>query len=135
MSKSAGNSIGLKDSASEIKKKVQKMFTDPNHLKIEDPGQVEGNMVFTFLDVFDPRKDEVAELKAHYQRGGLGDGTLKVRLTEVLENLIGPIRQRREEFEKDRGEVMNLLFKGSNDAREVAAQTLKEIREAMHLNY
>ena len=135
MRKSRGNSIGLRDTHAEIKKKVQKMFTDPNHIRIEDPGQVEGNMVFTFLDVFDPRKEEVEALKAHYRRGGLGDGTLKVRLTEVLEELIAPIRTRRAEFEKDKGEVMRLLLMGSQDAREVAAQTLKEIREAMHLNY
>jgi tryptophanyl-tRNA synthetase len=135
MSKSRGNSIGLKDSAAEIKKKVQKMYTDPNHLKIEDPGQVEGNMVFTFLDAFDTRKEEVEALKEHYRRGGLGDGTLKVRLTGVLDELIAPIRERRAEFEKDKGEVMNMLLKGSMDAREVAAKTLAEIREAMHLNY
>jgi tryptophanyl-tRNA synthetase len=135
MSKSAGNAILLKDSADEIKKKVQKMFTDPGHLRIQDPGKIEGNTVFTFLDIFDPRKEEVAGLKEHYQRGGLGDGTLKVRLTEVLEEMIGPLRRRREEHEAHKDEVMKLLLEGSEKARSVAAKTLKEIRQAMHLNY
>lgn len=135
MSKSLNNAIYLKDSADEIKKKVRLMYTDPNHLKVEDPGQVEGNVVFTFLDLFDPNKAEVEALKEHYRRGGLGDGVLKQRLTGVMENMIGPMRARREEYAKDKGEVMRILLKGTEDARQVAAQTLSEIRHAMKLVY
>lgn len=135
MSKSLNNAIYLKDSADEIKKKVRLMYTDPNHLKVEDPGQVEGNVVFTFLDLFDPNKAEVEALKDHYRRGGLGDGVLKQRLTGVMENMIGPMRTRREEYAKDKGEVMRILLKGTEDARQVAAQTLSEIRHSMKLVY
>lgn len=133
MSKSAGNAILLSDSTELINSKVQKMYTDPNHLRISDPGQVEGNVVFAFLDIFDPNKSELEELKAHYRRGGLGDGSLKRRLADLLENFIGPIRTRRQEYEKDPAEVMNICLKGSKKARERAQQTLKEVREAMAL--
>lgn len=133
MSKSRNNAIYLGDSTKEIKAKVQKMYTDPNHLKVEDPGTVEGNVVFSFLDVFDPNKEQVEELKAHYRRGGLGDGVLKQRLVGVLEEFIAPIRERRKLYESDPGEVMNIIRKGSLVAREKAAQTLKEVREAMKL--
>jgi tryptophanyl-tRNA synthetase len=133
MSKSLGNTIMLSDSHKDIKAKVQKMYTDSNHLKIEDPGQVEGNVVFSFLDVFDPDKAAVAELKEHYRRGGLGDGTLKQRLTGVLEEVIAPMRTRREEYAKDPAEVMRMCFKGSDQAREKAAQTLAKVREVMRL--
>jgi len=133
MSKSAGNAILLSDSADTIKAKVQKMYTDPNHLKVSDPGKVEGNVVFSFLDVFDNDKTALEELKAHYRRGGLGDGTLKQRLTGILEDFIGPIRRRREEFARDPQEVLNICMKGSHKARARAAQTLQEVREAMAL--
>lgn len=133
MSKSAGNAILLSDTADMIKSKVQKMYTDSNHLKVSDPGQVEGNVVFSFLDVFDTNKVELEELKAHYRRGGLGDGTLKQRLTGILEEFIGPIRRRREEYAKDPKHVMEICMKGSHKARERASQTLKEVREAMAL--
>lgn len=135
MSKSAGNSIGLKDSFDELKKKVNAMYTDPGHLRVEDPGQVEGNMVFVFLDYFDPAKSEVETLKEHYRRGGLGDGVLKKRLLGVLEDFLSPIRQRRQEFAKDKGEVMRILKAGSQQAREAAANTLREVRAAMYLEY
>jgi tryptophanyl-tRNA synthetase len=135
MSKSGGNAIYLKDSADELKKKVRQMYTDANHLKVEDPGQVEGNVVFTFLDTFDPNKEEVAALKDHYRRGGLGDGVLKQRLTGILETQFAPIRARREEFAKDKGEVMRQLLVSSEKARQVAATTLAEVRKAMKLNY
>ncbi|MNL08317.1 Tryptophan--tRNA ligase 2 [compost metagenome] len=133
MSKSAGNAIMLSDSFNDIKAKVQKMYTDPNHLKVSDPGQVEGNVVFSFLDVFDPDKAAVEELKAHYRRGGLGDGVLKQRLTGILEDFIAPIRKRREDYAKDREEVLRLCFKGSEQAREKANQTLTQVREVMKL--
>ncbi|MGZ3743521.1 MAG: tryptophan--tRNA ligase [Pseudobdellovibrionaceae bacterium] len=133
MSKSAGNAILLSDSAEMIKSKVQKMYTDPNHLRIADPGQVEGNVVFSFLDIFDPDKSAVEELKAHYRRGGLGDGTLKQRLSGILEDFISPIRRRRQEYEKDPAEVMSICMKGSQKARERVQQTTKEVREVMAL--
>ncbi|HFF4556963.1 TPA: tryptophan--tRNA ligase, partial [Acinetobacter baumannii] len=107
MSKSLGNTIVLNASDKDIKKAVNAMYTDPNHLRIEDPGQVEGNIVFTYLDAFDPNKEEVEELKAHYRRGGLGDGTVKKRLEGVLKELITPIRERREELAKDPDYIMD----------------------------
>ncbi|WP_413613024.1 tryptophan--tRNA ligase [Bdellovibrio sp. HCB-110] len=131
MSKSLGNSISLAEPFDQIKKKVQKMYTDPNHLHINDPGKVEGNVVFTFLDAFDPNIEEVDKLKEHYRRGGLGDGTLKQRLTQVLEEMIAPIRQRREEFAKDKGEVLEICRKCSEQARAVAAQTVSEMKKIM----
>ncbi|WP_347356069.1 tryptophan--tRNA ligase [Bdellovibrio sp.] len=131
MSKSLGNAIYLSDDADVIKKKVQKMYTDPGHLKIEDPGKVEGNVVFSFLDVFDPRKDEVAALKEHYQRGGLGDGTLKVRLTEVLNTIIAPMRERRAQYAQDPQAVLKICKEGSLKAQEKTRQTLKEMKALM----
>jgi tryptophanyl-tRNA synthetase len=135
MSKSLGNCIFLSDSAKDIEKKVKKMYTDPNHLRVEDPGQVEGNPVFTYLDVFDPDKESLAEMKAHYQRGGLGDSVVKKRLNEVLQELLEPIRTRREEFAKEPQEVMQMLQKGIIRAREVTSRTLTEVRAAMGINY
>ncbi|ASD64928.1 tryptophan--tRNA ligase [Bdellovibrio bacteriovorus] len=131
MSKSLGNAIYLSDDADTIKKKVQKMYTDPGHIRIEDPGKVEGNVVFSFLDVFDPRKDEVAALKEHYQRGGLGDGTLKVRLTEVLNTIIAPMRERRAQYAQDPQAVLKICKEGSLKAQEKTRQTLKEMKAIM----
>lgn len=135
MSKSLGNTIQLGESADMLKKKVNSMYTDPNHLKIEDPGQVEGHVVFMFLDLFDPNKTELEELKAHYRRGGLGDGVLKKRLFEILEALIAPIRTRRKEFEADPAFVKQVLVDGTRAAREVAAQKMGEMKAAMKLVY
>ncbi|QDK39291.1 tryptophan--tRNA ligase [Bdellovibrio sp. NC01] len=135
MSKSLGNAIYLGDSADDIRKKVNLMYTDPNHLKVSDPGTVEGNVVFSFLDVFDANQTEVEELKAHYRRGGLGDGVLKKRLVEILEALIAPMRQRREQYQKDPAFVKDLLRNGTNNARQVAATTLLEVRSAMGIVY
>lgn len=135
MSKSLNNGIYLSDSAEEIEKKVMKMFTDPNHIRIEDPGQIEGNVVFTYLDIFDSDKEKVAELKEHYQRGGLGDMTIKRYLNEVLQDYLAPIRERREEFAKDPEFVMNILKEGSQKAERVAAATLAEVKAAMGINY
>nr|BFD58333.1 tryptophan--tRNA ligase [Bdellovibrio sp. CKG001]BFD61762.1 tryptophan--tRNA ligase [Bdellovibrio sp. HM001]BFD65588.1 tryptophan--tRNA ligase [Bdellovibrio sp. HAGR004] len=131
MSKSLGNAIYLSDDADTIKKKVQKMYTDPGHIRIEDPGKVEGNVVFSFLDVFDPRKDEVAALKEHYQRGGLGDGTLKVRLTEVLNTIIAPMRERRAQYAQDPQAVLKICKEGSLKAQTKVHQTLKEMKSLM----
>ena len=135
MSKSLGNGIYLGDSEKDVKAKIMKMYTDPNHIRVEDPGQVEGNVVFTYLDVFDPRKDEVAELKEHYKRGGLGDVKLKNRLNEVMQEMLLPIRTKRAEFEKDPAEVYNMLKLGSEKAEQIAAKTLDEVKDAMGINY
>ena len=135
MSKSLGNAIFLSDSADEVAKKVKSMYTDPGHLRVEDPGKVEGNPVFTYLDAFAPDKKKVEELKAHYQRGGLGDVVLKRYLLEVLQAFLEPIRARRAEHSKDLSSVMQMLFKGSEKASEVAAATLKEVRHAMGIDY
>ncbi|KRM57366.1 tryptophan--tRNA ligase [Ligilactobacillus animalis] len=135
MSKSLGNAIYLADDADTLRKKVMSMYTDPNHIHIEDPGQIEGNMVFTYLDIFDPDKQKVAELKEHYQAGGLGDVKIKRYLNEVLEAQLGPIRQRREEFAKDTPSVYTMLKEGSQKANAVAEQTLAEVRAAIGVNY
>lgn len=135
MSKSLGNGIYLSDSADEIQKKVMSMYTDPNHIHVEDPGQVEGNVVFTYLDVFDEDKEKVQELKDHYQRGGLGDVKLKRYLNEVLQAHLEPIRERREEMAKDPDYVMAILKEGSEYAERIAAKTLDEVKQAMGINY
>jgi tryptophanyl-tRNA synthetase len=135
MSKSLGNAIYLGDSAADLKKKVNAMYTDPNHLKVEDPGTVEGHVVFTFLDVFDTNKEEVEALKAHYRRGGLGDGVLKKRLLEILEGTLAPMRTRREEYSKDMGYVREILRSGTEEARQVAAKTLSDVKKAMGIVY
>lgn len=113
MSKSLGNAIYLADDAKTVQKKVMSMYTDPNHIHVEDPGKVEGNTVFTYLDVFDPDKDKVAELKAEYQKGGLGDVKIKRYLNKVLEAELAPIRERREKFAQDEDAVYEMLLEGS----------------------
>lgn len=135
MSKSLGNAIFLSDTADEVAKKVMNMYTDANHIRVSDPGQVEGNVVFTYLDIFDTNKNEIAALKAHYQRGGLGDVTLKKRLIAVLNDLLEPIRNRRAEFAKDPKAVMAILHAGTKEAQKVAEQTMADVRRVMHLNY
>jgi tryptophanyl-tRNA synthetase len=135
MSKSLGNALPLSASPDEIRQAVKMMFTDPNHLRVQDPGQVEGNVVFTYLDVFDQDRAAVEELKAHYRSGGLGDMVIKRRLEEILQTLLEPIRTRREEFARDPAEVMAILKQGTHKAREAAAQTLHEVKGAMGLNY
>ena len=135
MSKSLGNSIALGASADEISKAIKMMYTDPKHLRVDDPGQVEGNVVFSFLDAFEPDTARVDELKAHYRRGGLGDSVLKKMLNERLQEVIAPMRAERERFGADRGEVLNILRRGTDKAREAAAQTLHEVKAALGLNY
>lgn len=144
MSKSLGNCIYLSDTQEDLKKKVMGMFTDPGHLKVEDPGKVEGNCVFTYLDAFCQEADFaefwpdyacLQEVKDHYTRGGLGDVKCKKFLLNVLNARLEPIRARRAEYEKDIPEVYNILKKGSEVAREVAAQTLWEMKDAMKINY
>jgi tryptophanyl-tRNA synthetase len=144
MSKSLGNCIYLSDSPSDIKKKVQSMFTDPTHLRIEDEGHTENNPVFLYLDAFCrdehfaaflPTYANLDEMKAHYRRGGLGDGVVKKFLNEILQAELAPIRTKREELSKDIGEVFAMLRRGSLAAREVAARTLDEVKSAMGINY
>jgi tryptophanyl-tRNA synthetase len=133
MSKSLGNVINLSDPADAVARKVRGMFTDPRHLRVEDPGTVEGNPVFAYLDAFDPEPAAVAALKARYRAGGLGDVVVKARLTEVLDALLTPIRRRRAEWAQDLGEVGRLLDEGTARGRAVAAATLVEVRRAMRL--
>lgn len=137
MSKSLNNGIYLADDADTLKKKVMSMYTDPDHIKVEDPGKIEGNMVFHYLDVFGRPEDatEIAEMKEQYQRGGLGDVKTKRYLLEILDRELRPIRERRLEFAKDMGEVYSILEKGSERARNVAAQTLDEVKSAMGITY
>ena len=144
MSKSLGNCIYLKDSADEIKRKVFMMYTDPNHIKIEDPGKVEGNTVFTYLDVFCedehfekylPEYKNLDELKDHYRRGGLGDVKIKKFLNNILQDLLRPIRERREELAKNPEKVMKILEEGSKEAIKDANKTLEEVKKAMQINY
>ena len=144
MSKSLGNCIYLAEEPEDIKKKVMSMFTDPNHLRVEDPGQVEGNPVFIYLDAFSkpeyfaeflPEYSGMDELKEHYTRGGLGDVKVKKFLNNVMQETLEPIRNRRKELEKDIPAVYEILKKGSDEAREVAAQTLSEVKSAMRINY
>ncbi len=135
MSKSLGNAIFLSDPADVVAQKVMSMYTDPGHVHVNDPGKIEGNVVFTFLDEFDPDKDEVAALKAHYQRGGLGDVKLKERLIDVLNTFLDPIRTRRAEFAKDPGVVMKIVLDGTKKTYAVAEQTMHDVRKAMYLDY
>lgn len=144
MSKSLGNCIYLADSADDVKKKIMSMYTDPEHLQVSDPGHLEGNTVFTYLDAFCrpehferylPEYANLDELKAHYQRGGLGDVKVKKFLNNIVQEELDPIRQRRKEYEKDIPEVYQILKRGSEAAREVAAQTLSEVKSAMKINY
>jgi len=144
MSKSLGNCIYLSEDPEEVRKKVMSMYTDPNHLKVSDPGQVEGNTVFTYLDAFCtdehfqrylPEYANLDELKAHYMRGGLGDVKVKKFLNSVLQEELEPIRARRKEYEKDIAYVYQILKEGSEKARAKAAQTLDEVKSAMKINY
>ena len=135
MSKSLGNAIYLADDAKTVQKKVMSMYTDPNHIHVEDPGKIEGNTVFTYLDVFDPDKDKVAELKEEYHKGGLGDVKIKRYLNKVIEAELAPIRERREKFAQDEDAVYEMLLEGSKKANKVANETLQQVRDAIGLNY
>lgn len=144
MSKSIGNCIYLSDTADEVRKKVMGMYTDPLHLQVSDPGHLEGNTVFIYLDAFCrqehferylPEYAGLDELKAHYQRGGLGDVKVKKFLNNVLQEELEPVRSRRKEYEKDIPAIYDILKKGSGEAREVAAQTLSDVKRAMKINY
>lgn len=135
MSKSLNNGIYLADSFEEMRAKVMKMYTDPDHIRVEDPGKIEGNVVFAYLDVFAEDKEKVAEMKAHYQKGGLGDVAVKKYLVEEMDKVLKPIRERREELAKNPEAIYAILRKGSEKAEKVAAQTLKELKQAMKIDY
>lgn len=135
MSKSMGNAIFLSDSSEVIKKKIQRMHSDPNHLRIEDPGNVEASLAFTYLDCFDPDAFALEELKQKYRKGGVGDAAIKKRLNELLQAFLEPIRKKREFYAKDPYEVMKLLQKGTDQANLIADRTLREVRHAMGLDY
>ena len=144
MSKSLGNCIYLADTADDVKKKIMSMYTDPDHIKVTDPGKLEGNAVFTYLDAFAtdghfkaflPEYANLDELKAHYTRGGLGDMKVKKFLNEVVQSILEPIRTRRKEFEKDIPAVYEILKRGSEKAEKAAAATLSEVKSAMKINY
>lgn len=144
MSKSLNNCIYLSDTEDEVKKKIMSMFTDPNHLRVEDPGCVEGNPVFIYLDAFCrdehfekfwPEYKNLDEVKAHYMRGGLGDVKVKRFLNNVIQSELEPIRARRKEYEKNIPEVYRILQEGSIRAEKVAAQTLADVKAAMRINY
>ena len=135
MSKSLNNAIYLADSADVITKKVMQMFTDPDHIRVEDPGKIEGNTVFAYLDIFDNDKEKVQELKSHYKKGGLGDVKVKRYFNDVLQAVLEPIRTRREEFAKDPDAVMAMVREGTQRARETAAVTMAEVRTAMKIDY
>lgn len=144
MSKSLGNCIYLADPEDVVRQKIMSMYTDPEHIQVSDPGHIEGNTVFTYLDAFSkpehfaeylPEYQNLEELKAHYERGGLGDVKIKKFLNNVIQEELAPIRARRAEFEKDIPAVYEILRKGSEVARETAAQTLSEVKRAMKINY
>lgn len=135
MSKSLNNGIYISDEPDVIKKKVMSMYTDPNHIKVSDPGKVEGNTVFTYLDVFCKDKEYLEELKKQYRKGGLGDVKIKEYLNEVLQEELEPIRKRRKELEENKEEIYKILKDGSDRARKVAMETLKEVREAIGIEY
>lgn len=133
-SKSLGNAISLSATPDEIRAAVRAMFTDPDHLRVSDPGRVEGNVVFAHLDAFDPNRDEVEELKAHYRAGGLGDMVVKRRLEEILQNMLEPIRRRRAAFAADPAAALVILDEGTARTRETAATVLADVSAAFHLN-
>ncbi|KDN26283.1 tryptophanyl-tRNA synthetase [Vibrio fortis] len=134
MSKSMGNAINLGASEKEISTAVKSMYTDPNHLRVEDPGTVEGNVVFTYLDAFHPDKNDVEQLKEHYRRGGLGDGTTKKVLEECLQEMLRPIRARRSEYLNDKAQLLEILSIGSQRSREKTAKVLFDVKDVFGLN-
>ncbi len=144
MSKSLGNCIYLKDDEKTLKQKIMSMYTDPEHINVSDPGHLEGNAVFTYLDAFAtdeqvaaffPEYQTLADMKEHYTKGGLGDMKCKKLLNSIMQEMLKPIRERREEFEKDKGELLNMLRKGTDHAVEVSNETLKLVRNAIGIDY
>lgn len=134
MSKSMGNAINLGANEKEISAAVKSMYTDPNHLSVDDPGQIEGNIVFTYLDAFHPDQDYISQLKQHYQRGGLGDGTTKKILETCLQDMLRPIRERRAEYLSDKAQLIDILVAGSRISRDKTEKTLFEVKDVFGLN-
>jgi len=135
MSKSLDNGIYLSDSAEAVQQKVMQMYTDPDHIRVDDPGKIEGNVVFYYLDVFAPDDPKVVEMKEYYQRGGLGDVAVKKYLIEILEKILAPIREKRAELAKDPAAIYEILRQGSEKANVVADETLRKVRDAIGINY
>ncbi len=135
MSKSLNNAIYLSDSPDIIRQKVMSMYTDPNHIRVTDPGRIEDNTVFTYLDVFCKDKKYLAEMKEHYKAGGLGDVKVKKYLNEIIQAELEPIRNRRNQYQNNMDYIYEILKDGSNQARLIASQTLQEVRDAMGINY
>ena len=144
MGKSLGNCIYLKDSEEEVRKKIMNMYTDPNHIKVDDPGNVTNNTVFKYLEAFCcdedfekylPEYKNLDELKAHYERGGVGDVLIKKFLNNVMQELLTPIRERRKYYENHLDEVVNILEKGTEEARKRASRTLEKVKSSMKINY
>ena len=135
MGKSLNNAIYLSDTKEEISKKVMGMYTDPDHIHVEDKGKVEGNVVFAYLDIFDTNKSEVEDLKTQYKKGGLGDVVIKKRLIDILESIISPIREKRLELAKNPEKVMKILEEGTNEARKIAKETMAEVKKVIKINY
>jgi len=135
MSKSLNNAIYIKDNVDTIRQRVMTMYTDPNHISVDSPGTVEGNVVFMYLDLFDDDKSEVTKLKEHYKKGGLGDVALKNRLADILIAKLEPMRKKRSEYEQNMDAVYDIVKKGNEKAREKAAITLSEVRRSVGVNY
>lgn len=135
MSKSLGNTIYLSDSADDIEKKVMRMFTDPNHLNVNDPGDTKNNPVFIYLDAFGEDKEKINSMKAHYEKGGLGDVVVKRYLNEVLQNLLAPIRAKREKLKENIDDVYKIAFEGTEKAKLITDNTLKKVKKAMKIDY
>ena len=134
MSKSLGNAIYLKDDTETLFKKIKQMYTDPNHLRVEDPGEIEGNVVFTYLDAFDDDKKTVQDLKDHYSRGGLGDMKVKKYLYEVMEHKFKDIREKRAEYAKDLAQVQQIIKEGTERAQDITNSFMQNVKESMGLN-
>ncbi len=134
-SKSLNNAIYLSDSKEEVNRKVMNMYTDPKHIRVQDPGKIKGNIVFDYLDAFDNDPKELEKLKKLYQKGGLGDVEVKKRLIKILENLLKPIQAKRKELEKNPKMIMEMLEQGTKKARKIAQETMGEVRQAMQINY
>lgn len=134
-SKSLGNAIFFDNSYEEIEKKVMSMYTDPSHIRIDDPGKIKDNVVFTYLDIFDQDKDDLEKIKYHYQKGGVGDLVIKKRLIRILEDLIKPIRDRRRELANNPEFVLKILEEGTKRARQIAQETMREVKKAIQINY
>lgn len=135
MSKSLGNAILLSDAPEIIRKKVMQMFTDPNHIHKNDPGEIEGNVVFDYLSIFDPQKEELENIKSAYKKGGVGDIEIKDRLVKILNDTLQPIREKRKDYEKNKDKVMEILIEGGKKARKITEKTMFEVKKAMKIDY